>query len=312
MNPIIENIYNHAKLNYKKIVLAEGEDQRIIEAAKIIREEKIAELIVLGPNSDINPETSDLSEQFANILYELRKEKGLTLEEAQKLVKNPLYFGTMLVHTGMADGMVAGANNTTLETIRPALQIIKTAPDSKIVSSFFIMETNNHELGENGLLFFSDCGLNFKPNDQDMEEIAIQTAKSFEMITKKTPKVAMLSYSTNGSGKGEDVDKVRIATEIVKQTNPDLIIEGELQVDAALVPEVCARKFPGSKLHGKANILIFPDINSGNIGYKLVERIAGANAYGPLTQGIKKPTNDLSRGCNVHDIVATVAITSIQ
>ena len=155
MNPIIENIYNHAKLNYKKIVLAEGEDQRIIEAAKIIREEKIAELIVLGPNSDINPETSDLSEQFANILYELRKEKGLTLEEAQKLVKNPLYFGTMLVHTGMADGMVAGANNTTLETIRPALQIIKTAPDSKIVSSFFIMETNNHELGENGLLFFS-------------------------------------------------------------------------------------------------------------------------------------------------------------
>lgn len=312
MNSIIENIYQQAKLNYKKIVLPEGTDERIIEAAKTIRDQKIADLIILGPNGDINPESSELIDKFTQTLFELRKDKGMTLDDAQKLVKNPLYFGTLMVHLGLADGMVAGAQNTSLDTLRPALQIIKTKEDSKIISSFFIMETNNPELGEQGLIFFADCGLNVDPNSEDLAEIAVQTANSFKLLTKKTPLIAMLSYSTDSSGKGEDVDKVKMATEIVRQTNPDLIIEGEMQADAALVPHICDSKFPGNCLGGQANILIFPDLNSGNISYKLVERIANANAYGPLTQGIKKPINDLSRGCSVQDIITTVAITSIQ
>lgn len=312
MNPIIENIYKQAKINYKKIVLAEGNDKRVIEAAKIIRDQKIAELIVLGPNSDINPETSNLVNQFTQTLFELRKNKGLTLEEANKLVKNPLYFGTLMVYLGLADGMVAGAENTTLDTLLPALQIIKNKEDSSLISSFFIMETNNLKLGENGLLFFADCGLNVDPNSEELSEIALQTAKSFKLLTGKIPLIAMLSYSTNGSAKGESVDKVKLATNLVKQKNPDLTIEGELQADAALVSHICDRKFPGNCIGGRANILIFPDLNSGNIAYKLIERIANANAYGPLTQGIKKPINDLSRGCSVQDIVTTVAITSIQ
>jgi len=312
MNPIIENIYNQSKLNYKKIVLAEGDDPRTIEAAKIIRDQKIAEIIVLGKNGDINPESSPLFEQFTKTLFDLRKEKGLTLEDAQKLVKNPLYFGTLMVHLGLADGMVAGSQNTTVETLKPALQIIKTKENSKLISSFFIMETNNFNLGEEGLLFFADCGLNVNPSAEELSEIAIQTADSFKLLTQKTPIIAMLSYSTNNSAQGEFVEKVKTATNLVRQKNPNLIIEGELQGDAALIPHICDRKFPGNCIGGKANILIFPDLNSGNISYKLVERIANAKAYGPLTQGIKKPINDLSRGCSIEDIVTTVAITSIQ
>lgn len=314
MNPLIENIHQQAKLNYKKIVLPEGTDNRIIEAAKIIRDQKIADLIVLGPNSDcdINPEASPLLEEFANTLFEIRKEKGLTLKEAQELVKDPIYFGTMMVHLGLADGMVAGANHTTTDTLKPSLQIIKTKENSKLISSFFIIETKNTDIGEEGLLFFADCGLNVNPNSEELSEIAIQTANSFKFITKKTPLIAMLSYSTNGSAKGESVDKVKLATDLVRQKEPTLIIDGELQADAALVPHVCNRKVPENCIGGQANILIFPDLNSGNISYKLVERIANANAYGPLTQGIKKPINDLSRGCSVKDIITTVAITSIQ
>jgi len=312
MNPIVENIYNQAKLNYKKIVLAEGYDDRTLEAAKIIRDQKIAEVIILGKDCDIDPESSPLIDQFAQTLFELRKEKGLTLNEANKLVKNPLYFGTLMVYLGLADGMVAGAQSTTADTFKPALQIIKTSPASKMISSFFIMETNNPNLGEQGILFFADCGLNINPNAEELSEIAIETAKSFETLTKKTPRIAMLSFSTNGSAKGEMVDKVKLATELVKQKNPDLIIEGEMQGDAALVPDICDSKFPGNNLHGQANILIFPDLNSGNITYKLVQRIANAKAYGPLSQGMKKPINDLSRGCTAEDIVTTVAIASIQ
>jgi len=312
MNPIIENIYNQSKLNFKKIVLPEGNDPRVTEAAKIIRDQKIADVIVLGKNGEIDPETSPLVDQFTQTLFDLRKEKGLTIDEANKLVKNPLYFGTLMVHLGLAHGMIAGSNCTTADTFRPALQIIKTAPTSKIISSFFIMETNNPILGEQGVLFFADCGLNLNPSAEELAEIAIQTAISFKALTQKEPKVAMLSYSTNGSGKGDMVDKVKLATELVKQKNPDLIVEGEMQADAALVPEICDRKFPGNKIHGQSNILVFPDLNSGNIAYKLVERIAKAKAFGPLAQGIKKPINDLSRGCSVEDIVATVAITSIQ
>jgi phosphate acetyltransferase len=313
-NTIIENIYNQAKANYKKIVLPEGTDERIIEASKIIRDQKIADLIILGPNSDcdINPENSPLLDQFAKTLFEIRKEKGLTEKEAQELVKDPIYFGTMMVHLGLADGMVAGANHTTMDTLKPALQIIKTKEGSKLISSFFIIETKNTDLGENGLLFFADCGLNVDPNSEELSEIAIETANSFKLITKKTPLIAMLSYSTNSSAKGESVDKVKLATKLVRQKSPKLIIEGDIQADAALVPHICNRKLPGNSINGQSNILIFPDLNSGNISYKLVERIANANAYGPLTQGIKKPINDLSRGCNVKDIVTTVAITSIQ
>ncbi len=312
MNPIIQSIYEQAKLNYKKIVLTEGTDNRIIKAAKIIRNQKIAELIVLGPNSDINPENSNLIDQFTQTLFKLRKDKGLTIDKAKKLVKDPLYFGTLMVHFGLADGMVAGTQNTTLDTLKPALQIIKTKDNTKLISSFFIMETNNLGLGEKGLLFFADCGLNINPNPEELSEIAIQTAESFKLLTQKTPLIAMLSYSTNGSGKGELVDKVKTATDLARQKNPNLIIEGEIQADAALIPYICNRKFPKNCIGGQANILIFPDLNSGNIAYKLVERIANTNAYGPFTQGIKKPINDLSRGCNIQDIVTAVAVTSVQ
>jgi phosphate acetyltransferase len=313
MNPVIENIYAKAKLNYKKIVLPEGSDTRIIEASKIIRDQKIAEIIILdGPNADIDISKSNLTNQFTQTLFDLRKDKGLTIDQAQKLIQDPLYFGTMMVYSGLADGMVAGAQNTTTDTLKPALQIIKSKETSKIISSFFIMETNNPNIGENGLLFFSDCGLIVNPNPEELSEIAIQAAASFKLLTNKTPIVAMLSYSTNGSAKGEFVDKVKLATNLVRQKNPELIIEGELQADAALVPHICDRKFPQNCIGGKANVLIFPDLNSGNISYKLVERIANANAYGPLTQGIKKPINDLSRGCSVQDIVTTVAITAVQ
>jgi len=312
MNPIIENIYNQSKVNYKKIVLTEGDDQRTIEAAKIIRNQKIADVIILGKNCDIDPESSPLINQFTQTLFDLRKEKGLTIDEANKLVKNPLYFGTLMVHLGLAHGMVSGAKSTTAETFKPALQIIKASPTSKMISSFFIMETNNPNLGEQGILFFADCGLNMNPSAEELSEIAIETAKSFNILTQKTPMVAMLSFSTNGSAKGEMVDKVKLATDLVKQKNPNLIIEGEIQGDAALVPDICDSKFPGNNLHGQANILIFPDLNSGNIAYKLVQRIANAKAYGPLSQGIRKPINDLSRGCSIEDIVTTVAITSVQ
>ena len=312
MNPIIENIYKQAKLNHKKIILAEGTDERVIQATKIIRDQKIAEIIVLGPNSDIDPQKSNLIDQFTQTLFDLRKNKGMTIDEASKLVKNPLYFGTLMVHLGLADGMVAGSQNTTLDTLRPALQIIKTKENSSLISSFFIMETNNLNLGEKGLLFFADCGLNVNPTAEDLSEIAIQTAESFKTLTQKIPLVAMLSYSTNGSAQGDFVDKVKTATNLVRQKSPDLIIEGEIQADAALVPRICDSKFPGNCISGQANILIFPDLNSGNIAYKLIERIANAKAYGPITQGIKKPINDLSRGCSFQDIVTTVAITSLQ
>jgi phosphate acetyltransferase len=312
MNSIIKKIYDQAKLNYKTIVLAEGTDNRIIEAAKIIRDQKIAKLIVLGPNSDINPETSNLIDQFTQTLFKLRKDKGLTLDEAKRLVKNPLYFGTLMVHLGLADGMVGGTENTTLDTLKPALQIIKTKKNTKLISSFFVLETNNPKLGENGLLFFADCALNINPNPEELSEIAIQTTQSFKLLTQKDSIVAMLSYSTNSSGKGESVDKIKTATKLVQQKEPNLIIEGEIQADAALIPHICDRKFPQNCIGGEANVLIFPDLNSGNIAYKLVERIANANAYGPFTQGIKKPINDLSRGCDIQDIVTTVAITSIQ
>ena len=312
MNPIIESIYQQTKSHPKKIVLPEGTDDRVVQAAKIVRDQQLAELIVLGPKGDINPLSSDLLDQFAQNLFEIRQNKGLTLDQAHELVKNPLYFGTLMVHLGLADGLVAGAQNTTTDTLKPALQIVKNNPDSKLISTFFIIDTHQTNLGADGLLFFADCGLNINPNSEELAEIAIQTSKSFNQLTHQIPKIAMLSYSTNGSAQGETVDKVKTATKLIQEKYPHLIIAGDIQADAALVPEISQRKFPQNQLNGQANILIFPDLNSGNIAYKLVERISQSNAYGPLTQGINKPVNDLSRGCSIQDIITTIAITSIQ
>jgi len=310
MTPTIENIYNLAKSNIKKIVLPETEDNRIQEATKIITDQKIAEVILVSP--EYISQNQNLYQDFSQQFFELRQAKGMTLDEAQKLMLNPLYFGTMMVKTGLADGMVAGATTTTQETFRPALQIVKSKPGQTIVSSFFIMESPNKNFGQDGVFIFADCGLNVNPDADQLAQIAIQSADSFSRLVGGQPKIAMLSYSTDGSGAGESVDKVRKATQIVKEINPQLIIEGETQVDAAIVPEVSLKKNPNSSIKGQSNILIFPNLDAGNIGYKLVERLGLAHAFGPITQGIAKPINDLSRGCNVEDIVTTIAITSVQ
>lgn len=310
MTPTIENIYQLAKANLKKIVLPETNDPRVQAAAKIITEEKIAEVILVSP--EYISQNQNLYQDFSQQLFILRQAKGLTEPESQKLMLNPLYFGTMMVKNGLADGMVAGATTTTQETFRPALQIVKAKLGQSIVSSFFIMESPNKNFGDNGVFIFADCGLNVNPNDQELAQIAIQSANSFKQLIGTQPKIAMLSYSTNGSGTGESVDKVRQATKIVQEIDSDLIIEGETQVDAALIPEVSLKKNPNSQIKGQSNILIFPNLDAGNIGYKLVERLGLAKAFGPITQGIAKPINDLSRGCSVEDIVTTVAITSVQ
>jgi len=305
MTPTIENIYQIAKKNYKKIVLPEIDDPRTQEAAKIIRDKNIADLITDLPYSQYQ-------DQFAQTLFELRKDKGLTLDEANKLVKNPLYFGTLMVYSGLADGMVAGANNSTSDTIRPALQIIKPKPKEKIASSFFIMEVPNKNFGEKGVFIFADCGLNIDPDAESLAQIAIQSSRSFTKLIGAIPKIAMLSYSTHNSATGPSIEKIKKAIEIVRNLDPKIIIDGEMQVDAAIIPSISEKKYPNNKIQGQANILIFPDLNSGNIAYKLVERLSGGQAFGPLIQGLKKPINDLSRGCSVEDIVTTVAITSIQ
>ncbi len=310
MTPTIENIYNLAKSNIKKIVLPETNDTRIQEAAKIVTDQKIAEVILVS--SEYISQNQNLYQDFSQQLFELRQAKGMTLDEAQKLMLNPLYFGTMMVKTGLADGLVAGATTTTQETFRPALQIVKAKPGQTIVSSFFIMESPNKNFGQDGVFIFADCGLNVNPDADQLAQIAIQSADSFSRLVGGQPKIAMLSYSTDGSGAGESVDKVRKATQIVKEINPQLIIEGETQVDAAIVPEVSLKKNPNSSIKGQSNILIFPNLDAGNIGYKLVERLGLAHAFGPITQGIAKPINDLSRGCNVEDIATTIAITSVQ
>jgi len=307
VNPIIDNIYQKAKSSIKKIVLVEPQDDRVQKAAKIAADQKLAEIIMVDKT-----ENNPLFDQFVEQFYQLRRDKGITLDQAKNIIKNPLYFGTMMVHSGLADGMVAGATNTTQETFRPALQIIKTKPEEKIISSFFIIETLDNNFGQNGIFIFADCGLNIDPDAQTLSQIAIQSSKSFNQLIGPTPKIAMLSYSTNSSSTGSSVDKVRLATQLTKQSNPSLIVEGEIQADAALIPSIAISKFPQSQLQGQANILIFPNLDSGNIAYKLVERLGHVHAFGPLTQGIKKPINDLSRGCGVDDIVTTIAITSVQ
>ena len=316
----IDKIKEQAKLNKKTIVLPEGEDSRVVEAALKVASQDIANIIILGTNkidakniTVINPKDYENKQEFAEKLYELRKEKGMTIEEANKLMNDNTYFGMMMVKLGYADGLVSGACHSTSDTLRPALQILKTKPGTKLVSTCSVMEVPNCEYGENGLFVFSDCGLNQNPNAEELAEIAISSSKSFEKLIGKPSKVAMLSYSTLGSSvQNEMIEKVSKATKLVKEKCPELIVDGEMQLDCAIIPEVAKIKAPNSIIQGDANTLIFPDLNAGNIGYKLVDRLAKANSYGPICQGIAKPINDLSRGASVDDIVGVIAITALQ
>lgn len=322
----IENLKQKVKQNKKKIILPETMDERVLKAAQIIIEEQIADIILIGDELEltktneilknatiINPQTSELTEIYVNKLVELRKEKGMTKELAEKLLlEDYMYYACMLVLDNKADGIVSGACHSTANTLRPALQIIKTKPNTKLVSSFMLMQIPNCDYGENGIFVFADCGLNQNPTSEELADIAVESAKSFEVLVNKTAYVAMLSHSTKGSAKHTDVDKVLEATNIVKASNPQLNIDGELQLDAAIIPEVASLKVKDSNVAGRANVLVFPDLDSGNIGAKLVHRLAKAEAYGPITQGMNKPINDLSRGCSVNDIVGLVAITAYQ
>ena len=323
---LLQEIREKAKIKNKCIVLAEGEEERIIRAAEEIVAEKIARLILIGNKevilskaqksldgvTIIDPNTDDISE-YANLLFELRKSKGMTEEQAVEFAKKPLYLGVLLVKAGKADGMVAGAINSTGDTLRPALQIIKTAPGIKTVSSCFIMVLpEGCKYGENGIMVFGDCAVNINPDAQQLADIAIASAQSAASIAGIEPKVAMLSFSTKGSAKHEFVDKVVEATKIVKELAPDLKVDGELQFDAAVVKSVASLKAPGSDIAGSANVMIFPDIQAGNIGYKLVQRLAGAEAVGPICQGFNMPVNDLSRGCSAEDVVNVTAMTVLQ
>jgi phosphate acetyltransferase len=311
----------------KTIVLPEGTDRRVVEAAAEVLRRGIADVILLGNEKEVrktaegldlskarvvDPADTPLHKDYADTFYELRKAKGVTPEQADETMKDPTYFGVMMVKKGAADGMVSGACHSTANTLRPALQIVRTAPGSKLVSGFFLISVPDCEYGENGTFVFADCGLNINPSADELSEIAIASAKSFRSIVGAKPKVAMLSFSSYGSGKDALVDKVAEATKLAKQKAPDLLLDGELQADAALVPSVGQAKAPGSKVAGQANVLVFPDLNVGNICYKLVERLAKADAYGPILQGIAKPVNDLSRGCKAEDIVGVIAITAVQ
>lgn len=325
----IDEIKNKAKQNIKTIILTESEDKRVLEAAQKVKSEGFAKIILIGKELEatklakennidisgieiIDPEKSEKFEEYANAFYELRKAKGITIEDARRIVKDNMYFGTMMVKLGDADGLVSGACHSTANTLRPALQILKTAPGTKLVSAFFLMVVPNCEYGENGIFVFGDSGLVENPTPEELSEIAISSSKSFKQLTGKEPKVAMLSYSTYGSAHSELTEKVIEGTKLLKEKMPDLICDGELQLDAAIIPEIAASKAPGSPVKGEANTLIFPNLDAGNIGYKLVQRLAKAEAYGPLCQGIAKPVNDLSRGCNSDDIVGVVAITAVQ
>ena len=327
----IENIKERARQDIKTIILPEAEDIRTLKATEQVLKEKYAKIILVGNQEKIKqeaeknhinidcakiiePEKSDDFEKYTNLLYELRKHKGMTMEKAKELVLNPVYYGMLMLkdEESEADGLVSGAVHSTADTLRPALQILKTAKDTKLVSAFFVMSVPDCEYGEKGTFVFGDSGLNENPNEEDLSEIAISSSKSFEQLVGTEAKVAMLSYSTYGSAKSELTEKVIKATELVKEKEPNLLVDGELQLDAAIIPEVAKFKAPNSALKGEANVLIFPDLNAGNIGYKLVQRLAKAEAYGPLCQGIAKPVNDLSRGCNAKDIAGVVAITAVQ
>ncbi len=326
----IDSIKERAKQNKKTICLPETEDKRTLLAAAKVLEEGIADVILVGSEEKVadsahwlnidlsgatvvDPATSPKLDVYVELLYETRKAKGMTMEKAREmLLSDNLFFGVMMVKAGDADGMVAGACHSTANVLRPSLQILKTAPGTKLVSAFFIMAVPNCDAGENGTFIFADSGLNQDPNAEELAAIADSSAKSFQALVGAEARVAMLSHSTKGSAKHALVDKVVEATNIAKATYPNLKVDGELQLDAALVDTVAASKAPDSEVAGKANVLIFPNLDAGNIGYKLVQRLAKAEAYGPILQGIAKPVNDLSRGCSWEDIVGVVAITAVQ
>lgn len=325
----IDDMKNRARNNIKTIVLPEATDERVLKGGMQAVNEGYAKVVFIGNEEDIrkvadennidiekadivDPQKSEKTSEYAEGLYELRKEKGLSKEEANKLVLDSVYFGMMMVKKGEADGLVSGAIHSTADTLRPALQILKTAPNTKLVSAFFIMVVPNCEYGEDGVLLFGDCGLNEDPNSLSLAEIAKSSSESFKALVGKEARVAMLSYSTLGSASSALVDKVVEATKIIKEKYPEIKVDGELQLDAAIVESVANKKAPNSEVAGTANVLIFPDLNSGNIGYKLVQRFAHAEAYGPICQGIAKPVNDLSRGCSAEDVAGVVAFTAVQ
>ncbi len=318
----IESIKERARLHQKRIILPETMDERVMQAARMATDEKIAHIIIIGkPTHDIDlsgieviiPEEDSRTETLIMELYNLRKEKGMTLEEARKLIfTDYMYYACMLVKLGYADGVVSGACHSTANTLRPSLQIIKTKPGVPLVSAFFLMIVPNCEYGEKGTFIFADSGLEQNPTADRLAAIAASSASSFQLLVEKEPIVAMLSHSTKGSASHADVDKVVEATKIAQENYPQYKIDGELQLDAAIDEGVAMSKAPGSEVAGHANVLVFPDLDAGNIGYKLVQRLAHAEAYGPITQGIAKPINDLSRGCSKEDIVGVIAITSVQ
>jgi phosphate acetyltransferase len=327
MSNFLARMIERANADKKTIVLPETTDIRILKAAAMIQEQGFARIVLVGDKAAmetlgaglnfseaifVNPETSEKFEDYANAFYELRKNKGMTLEKARETMKNPLYWGVMMVKQGEADGMVAGAINSTGNTLRPALQILKTAPGTKLVSAFFVMVVPDCAYGKDGAFIYADSGLVENPNAEELAEIAISSAATCENLLETEARVAMLSYSSYGSASSPLVDKVVEATRIAKEKAPQILLDGELQVDAAIIPEIAASKAAASPLKGMANVLVFPDLNSGNISYKLTQRLAKADAYGPITQGIARPVNDLSRGCSAEDIVGVVAITAVQ
>jgi phosphate acetyltransferase len=327
---LINQIKENAKKNQKRIVLPESLEERTLKAADIILEEGLAKIILIGKPEEIqneakklgltnidkaeivNPDNFDKKEAYADLMVELRKKKGLTKEQAYELMQNPLYLSTIMIKSGDADGEVAGAQNATGDVLRPAFQFVKTKPEISVVSGAFLMFLKDKEFGEDGLMVFADCAVHPNPTASELAEIAVSTAATTRAIAGIEPKIAMLSFSTKGSAKHEMVDKVVEATKLAKEMAPDLKIDGELQADAAIIEKVGASKAPGSEIAGKANVLVFPTLETGNIAYKLVQRMAHAEAIGPVLQGMAAPINDLSRGCSVSDIVNLVAITANQ
>ncbi len=327
---LIEQIKATAHKNNKCIVLPEGAEERTLKATEIIIEESLARIILLGNQQEISEKAKNLGLKnidkalvidpkshekkgfYTEMLFNLRKNKGMTIEQAAVLVEDPLYLAVLLIKNKEADGEVAGALNSTGDVLRPAFQIVKTLPGVSVVSGAFIMVMKDKQWGDNGVMVFADCAAHPNPTDQELAEIAVTTAKTARAIAGLDPRVAMLSFSTKGSAKHEMVDKVVSATRIAQRMDPDLKIDGELQADAAIVPAIGASKAPGSEIAGRANVLVFPTLETGNIAYKLVQRLAGAEAIGPVMQGMAAPINDLSRGCSVEDIVNVVAITACQ
>lgn len=327
---IIDRIKERAKENVKTIILPESDDLRVLEAASVVVKEEFANIILIGKRDEvlklalenkidvsmceiIDPINYHEFDDVVSEFYEIRKHKNISMDDARNIMMNDyLAFANMLVKMHQADGVVAGANHSSRDTLRPALQILKTAPAVSKASSFFLMEINNCPYGEEGVFVYADCGMNQNPSSEELSEIAKCSADSFRLLVEKEPYVAFLSHSTLGSSKCSDVSKVSLAVKIAKEKYPDVLMDGELQFDAAVVPSVAKIKAPNSKVAGRANTLVFPDLDAGNIGYKITERLAGAKAYGPVTQGLRYPVNDLSRGCSVSDIVGVVAITAVQ